>query len=414
MGEVAICSHSAGPGGDPLEPPDGLRPHSFVTGPGPAGRGDPPGTPRWPQAPFLRHGARARPGPRAGCRGRQQAGRDLRWHRQYHAVGPDHLAVAVAPGSAAAGQADQESPGGQRLHRGHLGAQPDPGAQPAEQAGRGLPVQVTERHRGDPDVRRVPAGQQGGLHHGGGERQVRVIPGDVERGDREQVPQCPPGMFALPVGGQPVTEALPVKLGAGRVEPGHGEGGGYHAQSFGIRKVLVAGQCLAHVQRAGERRAAQPGTPAWAQHGDVEPVLERHRAGHAEPGQQATVGGAAAQEHVLPVVHGQAAAAERAGGAAQARPGFEQRDPGPRLGERDGGGDAGQPATHHHHVRRGCLCGHRAAPGAAAGGRGRRRGGRTAAAASDLTATAAFSPADSETRRLSTAAGVAAMCSSRR
>ena len=171
-------------------------------------------------------------------------------------------------------------------------------------------MQVTEWYRGDPDVGRVPAGQQSGLHHGGGERQVRVVSGDVERGDREQIPQRPPGMFALPVGGQPVTEALPVKLGAGRVEPGHGEGGGHHAQSFGKRKMLVAGQCLAHVQRAGEHRAAQPGAPARAQHGDVEPVLERHRSGHAKPGQQATVGGAAAQEHVLPVVHGQLAAAE--------------------------------------------------------------------------------------------------------
>ena len=349
-----------------------------------------------------------------GCGGWQQAGRDLRGDRQHHAVGPDRLAVPVAPGGVPAGQADQESSRRQRLHRGRLGAEPDPGAQPAEQAGRGLPVQIAERHRGDADIRRVPAGQQGGLHHGGGERQVRVVPGDVQRGDREQVPQRPPGMFALPVGGQPVTEALPVKLGAGRVEPRHGQGGGYHAQSFGIRKMLVAGQCLAHVQRAGERRAAQPGAAARAQHGDVEPVLERHRAGHAEPGQQAAVGGAAAQEHVLPVVHGQAAAAERAGGTAQARPGFEQRDPGPRLGERDGGGDAGQPAAHHRHVRRDRPRSHRAAPGAAAGGRGRRRGGRTAAVASDLTATPAFSLADSETRRVSTAAGVAAMCSSSR
>ena len=198
-------------GGEPPEPPGGLRPRSFVTGPGP-GRC---WLSRW-------HAV--------ACRGGQQQGRDLRRDRQHHAVGPDDLAVAVAPGSAAAaGQANQEPTGGQRLHRGHLGAQPDPGAQPAEQAGRGLPVQVAQRHRGDPDVRRVPAREQGGLHHGGGERQVRVVSGDVQRGNREQVPQRPPGMFALPVSGQPVTEALPVKLAAGRVEPGHGEGGGHHA-----------------------------------------------------------------------------------------------------------------------------------------------------------------------------------------
>jgi uncharacterized membrane protein len=45
-------------GSDPPEPPDGLRPRSFVTRPGPLARGsDPPGTPRWPAARFLRHRA---------------------------------------------------------------------------------------------------------------------------------------------------------------------------------------------------------------------------------------------------------------------------------------------------------------------------------------------------------------------
>jgi uncharacterized membrane protein len=45
-------------GSDPPEHPDGLRPRSFVTRPGPLARGsDPPGTPRWPAARFLRHRA---------------------------------------------------------------------------------------------------------------------------------------------------------------------------------------------------------------------------------------------------------------------------------------------------------------------------------------------------------------------
>ena len=45
-------------GSDPPEPPDGPRPRSFVTRPGPLARGsDPPGTPRWPAARFLRHRA---------------------------------------------------------------------------------------------------------------------------------------------------------------------------------------------------------------------------------------------------------------------------------------------------------------------------------------------------------------------
>ncbi len=47
-------------GSDPPEPPDGLRPGSSVTGPGPClPGGATPGTPRWLKAPFLRHGALA-------------------------------------------------------------------------------------------------------------------------------------------------------------------------------------------------------------------------------------------------------------------------------------------------------------------------------------------------------------------
>src|SRR5262249_56192230 len=138
-------------------------------------------------------------------------------------------------------------------------------------------------------------------------------------------------------GGEGGGEGVAGGVGGGGVGGGHGEGGGHHEQSFGIRKVPVAGERLAHVQRAGERRAAQPGAAAGAQHGHVEPVLQGDRAGHAEPGQQAPVSGAAAQEHVLPVVDGEVATAERGGCAAQAGPRFEQRDPGAGLGERDGG-----------------------------------------------------------------------------
>ena len=71
------------------------------------------------------------------------------------------------------------------------------------------------------------------------------------------------------------------------------------------RQQPVPGQRLAEVQRAGQRGAAQPGLAGRAEHGDVEPVLQRHRAGHAEPGDQLPVGGAAAEEDVLPVVHDQ-------------------------------------------------------------------------------------------------------------
>src|SRR5262252_5465366 len=48
---------SAGPGGNPPEPPAGLRPLRHGAWALLARGDNPPGTPRWPQASFLRHGA---------------------------------------------------------------------------------------------------------------------------------------------------------------------------------------------------------------------------------------------------------------------------------------------------------------------------------------------------------------------
>ena len=138
--------------------------------------------------------------------------------------------------------------------------------------------------------------------------------------------------------------------------------------------------------------------PSRRQHGDVEPVLQRHRPGHAEPGEQAAVGHAAAQEHVLAVVDHEAAAAERGGRPAQAGPGLGQRDVGAGLTEGDRGGDAGQAATDHDD-----LAGraHRAAPFPAAAPAPCGRSATT----SDRAATSAFSLADSDIRRSRTTRG---------
>ena len=85
-----------------------------------------------------------------------------------------------------------------------------------------------------------------------------------------------------------------------------------HPEPLGQREQAVAEQSPGQVQRARQRAAAQPGPAAGRQHGDVEAVLERDRAGHAEPAEQLLVAGAAAQEHVLAVVDRQPAAGERA------------------------------------------------------------------------------------------------------
>src|SRR6185312_8498073 len=121
------------------------------------------------------------------------------------------------------------------------------------------------------------------------------------------------------------------------------------------------------------------------------PLLQRGVPGHAEPVQQTAVGRAAAEEDVLAGVDGQAVPAERAGRAAQPRPGLEQGDVGARLGERDRGGDPGQSPADHRYSEAHLILPARA-----------------------RTATMAFSPVDKETRLSRTAAGCAAIRSSSR
>src|ERR1700751_192589 len=105
------------------------------------------------------------------------------------------------------------------------------------------------------------------------------------------------------------------------------------------------------MQGAWQRGPAELGLPpAGGQDGHVEPLLQRGVPGHAELGQQAAVGRAAAEEDVLAGVDGQAVPAERTGRAAEPWPGLEQRDVRARLGERDGSADSGQPPADHYYL----------------------------------------------------------------
>ena len=311
--------------------------------------------------------------------------------------------VPVAPGQ------PDEIAGAGHLHRGGLDPQPHLGAETAQHCQARGAVQLAERRERDADVRGVLPAEQRGLHHGRGERQRRVVAVDVQGGDGEQVPQDAPGPLVLPVRRQPVTEPLGVQRGVGRVQHPHGEGGAGHPGPFGQGEQWVAGQCRAHVQRAGQRVAAELRRAAGCQHGDVEPVLKPDRPGHPQPRQQPAVRRAAAQEHVLAGVDDERAAVERGSGAAQPRPGLQQRDGGPGLGQRDRRGDPGEAAADHCHApwpSRGLDRGpgggaHERCPLAGSSGR-----------ASERTATIAFSRGDSDSRPCSTAAGSAAMRSS--
>ena len=277
-------------------------------------------------------------------------------------------------------------------------------------------MQLAQGQGGDADVGGVFLAEQAGLDHGGGQGQGRVVAGDVQGRDGEQVPQGPAGAVALTPGRQPVTKALLVDPRSGRVDAAHSEGGSCHAGPFSQRKKGVPAEGRQHMQGARQRGPAEPspaggqggrpprasragGRPRGAsragsggQHGDVEPVLDGGMGGHAERVQQAAVGGAAAEVDVLAGVDDEAVAGEGAGRPAQPGPGLEQRDRRARLGERDRGGDAGQAAADHGH------------PG----------GGHPSLPARALAATMAFSRPDREVRPRSTAAGSAAMRSSRR
>lgn len=86
------------------------------------------------------------------------------------------------------------------------------------------------------------------------------------------------------------------------------------------------------------------GTPGQ-QHRHREALLHIGVAIGAEPRQQFPVRGVAAQEDVLPGVDGEVVALEGVGGAAEFGAALQQGDAGAGVGQAQGGGDAGQPAT---------------------------------------------------------------------
>src|SRR5205814_2303662 len=76
------------------------------------------------------------------------------------------------------------------------------------------------------------------------------------------------------------------------------------------------------------------------------PYTTLFRSQRLDPLEQPAVGGAAAQEDVLPVVGDDAVARERVRRAAQPRARLQQRDLGAGVGAVERRRDAGEPATH--------------------------------------------------------------------
>ncbi len=213
-------------------------------------------------------------------------------------------------------------------------------------------VQFAERDVRPADVGRARVGQQTGLEHHRGEPQGGVARDRVEGGDPDQVPQGLDGTLRLTVRGQPAAEVLRVQRRIGEVEPLERERGPAHLGAVGERQVRVGGEAAPQMQGHGQRVAPQPAEPAslgprGVQDGYVEPVLQRSQRRALDAVEEPAVGGAAAQVHMLSVVDGQLAALEGEGQSAESRPALEQGDAHSGVGERERGGDAGEPAAHH-------------------------------------------------------------------
>ncbi len=213
-------------------------------------------------------------------------------------------------------------------------------------------VQFAQRDARPADVGRARVGQQTGLEHHRGESEGGVGGDRVEGGDPDQVPQGLDGTRRLAVRGQPTAEVLGVQRRVGEVESLECERGPAHLGAVGERQVRIGGEAAPQVQGHGQRVPPQPAEPpprgpCDVQDGYVEPVLQRGQCRALDAVEEPAVGGAAAQVHVLSVVDGEIAALEGEGQAAQSRPALQQGDAHPGVGERQRGGDAGEPAAHH-------------------------------------------------------------------
>lgn len=90
------------------------------------------------------------------------------------------------------------------------------------------------------------------------------------------------------------------------------------------RQMLIGRQAAREMQRYGQRAAADsaeppPGFRLGVENGHVETILQGRERGPLDAVEEPPVGGAAAQIHVLSVVHGEFAALEGEGEPAEPR-----------------------------------------------------------------------------------------------
>ena len=272
---------------------------------------------------------------------------------------------------------------------------------PRARARGGLGVQLRQRHPRPSDVGGGRVGQEAGLEDHRGERERGLVGVDVERRERDQVPQPSRSRRATARRRQPLAEGDRVERGIGWVEPLERERGAAQPDPVPHREMRVPEERPAEVQRRRERVAAEVRDPATRRdHGDVEPVLQHDPIGRPDPVEEAAVGRAATQEHVLTVVEVQTVVVEGPRGAAEPRPALEQRHLGAAVGAGERGGEPGEPTADDDDPSRASGPAFPAAHGWAP--------------ARLRAATTAFSQVGSDIRRSRTAVGSASIRTSRR
>jgi hypothetical protein len=237
------------------------------------------------------------------------------------------------------------------LDRLHAGTQVHARAEQLEPPRSRVRVELRERDVRVTDVCGVALGEEAHLEDGAGKRERGLGGRQVDRREREQVPEPVDRVRRLVALGQPVSERAAIDVFAVEVEVREPQPGGRRSRALARSQSGEAGKRAAQMERSGQRAATEvEDAPAGADERDREPVLEHDVARDADAGEEVAVGGAAAEEDVLAVVEPEPVTLDREGRAAEPRAGFEERHLRPALGALERSGEAGEPASDHDHA----------------------------------------------------------------
>ena len=241
--------------------------------------------------------------------------------------------------SPAGGHADLR---GLTPERFHARAQPNLTAARADIIA-GRAVQLGQRHRGNSHASGGGGLQERLAHHLGRIGNRNLVHIFVERADQNCLPEAFDRLLGLAVAFQPVQKRLaPVRRGGGS-ERNHGAADGAF---IGKRQAAGAQECRGRMERSGQgRRADDRGAASRLKKRQVFiPADFVFDPGTAVELDQV---GAAAQQHVLAVIHDLAGTRMLVGGRppAQVRTALEERHPESGLGKGAPGSQTSQPAS---------------------------------------------------------------------